>query len=836
MICKDNYIIGAYKRKHTKGYFQYLRYNYGTVKVDKAKGNEVVIDYKIDELYENNLMDKELYKLYYEKLKYYFRDFSRLEDYTDEAIYGDVHIIRQEVFGDKNQKIFSNSKLNEFFKLSKETKQLKFHDSILELIYGSIEKALRCKTSSVNQIELLKEIIKNTNKLIFIVGNSSGLYKLLEILANDLDEFGAKEIVIFLKTKSVYNEATINDYYDIINSHSISGLSKILSQRNIDIRTYYNASVGMDLRNLDKNNYALLEEACNNKAIVIGLGETNIFSLKNVNFDYFMLSTIQSVVVSRYTNIYQNGSDKVPYMISYVIKEFNCEEDFTGNERINISLYHYNCLLNQYGIDSCRQMFRENKQVNKLLPSVYMNFYSNTIKAEDFPALIINNYSNRNDYIIKKRKRLHSFINSNFDGKYISCYYNVDDISKIKNEDHIDKENIVFVTGLIFNNNVDMKAVEAEKINKSVISPREYARNEKTDGLCFYSNFLYFVTQNINEAYNFTREKRQMEKIDVGKIFLGYKYLNDGQHREETFPLYNKGYMGYTKSGKVIFGRRELLGGAVIINNEKISWEKEQVNTLNGNVSIVTPNIDHEKLSSSHVDFRNFNYIYGKDRLNIVIINNKIVCVRYGEVAIPSIGVVVSVKGKHIQALKKTLGLVEVMDGYYEVTKSYTIDLYLEKPDNITAEEWNDVEWAYGGATLLVEDGINLVETKEKQIEAFNKEGWFHPLSMQTQETQVQDWVRGPRTVIGLTDNGHFFQFVFSGRTKESCGANFNEIVSILEKEIGNISWAMNLDGGASSCLGLVYKNELIELSYPCVSNLSSAGMIRPINSMLIVK
>lgn len=190
----------------------------------------------------------------------------------------------------------------------------------------------------------------------------------------------------------------------------------------------------------------------------------------------------------------------MPYIISYVINAFNGEDNFTGNERMNSSLYHYNRVLSEYGIDQCRHILKGHVDMNMFfLPSLYMNFfYSNTMNTEDFPELMIDNYHNRDAYVMEKRKRLHSFINNQFDGKYVACYYNADDASKIENEDNIDKKNTVFVTGLLFNNQVNMKVLEAQKINKSLISPREYAINEKkASGLSFYSNFFYILLQRI---------------------------------------------------------------------------------------------------------------------------------------------------------------------------------------------------------------------------------------------------------------------------------------------------------------------------------------------------
>ncbi|QUH27442.1 phosphodiester glycosidase family protein [Vallitalea guaymasensis] len=837
MIYKHNYVAGAYKRKLTKGYFQYLRYNYGSVKVDKAKGNEVIIDYALDLAYSKDKVDKYRYQHYYNKLKDYFMDFTLLEDYTDEEIYGDIHKIRQETFDKDMKDIYSSYSLDEEYISTNKLEKLNFDNAIINLIYSGIPKKIRYNTSVINKLEILKTKMMIAEELIFLAGDNKQLLTLLQIIVNnELLEFRDKKIVIYVKKSSIHDEATIDDYYDIMDNQATIE-SNDLIKKNTQIKIYDNTSVGMDFSKLEKEDAILFGKASSNKTLVIGLGEKHIFSLKNVSFDYFILSTVQNVVVSRYTNIYRNGSSDIPYIIGYVIKEFDCDYDFTGNERITMSLFHYNCLLNEYGIKRCREVFKSGEDINNLLPIKYMNFYSTSIKRNDFPEFLMDKQQSEADYKVAEREILYEFINNHFRGKYISCYYNADNIEKttddVYNHEH---NNNVLVTGLLFDDNVSLKPVEAEKLNKSLISPREYFKNDIERDLRYCCNFLYFATDNIVEAYNSTRKELPNEKIDVGKIFLGYKYVNEDTNREEYFPLYNKAFIGCTKSGQVIFGRRTLQGGKIIINNEEITWDRDDVNSDNGNVNIITPYIDNQDLSKNNEDYRKFFYSYGKNRLNIVIINNKIVCVRYGEVSIPSIGVVLSVTGDYIKRLVDSLGLTGINDDYYKITKPYKLDVYLEKPEDMTQGQWDDISWVYGGATLLVENGKNLVSNNQVQIEAFKREGWFHPLSMQTQETQVQDWVRGPRTVVGLTRTNKFFVFVFSGRTKESCGANFNEIVGILEKEVGAVDWVMNLDGGASSCLSMIYKNQLIELSYPCTSDLSSAGMIRPINSMLIMK
>ncbi|MFW6263863.1 MAG: phosphodiester glycosidase family protein, partial [Thermotogota bacterium] len=109
-------------------------------------------------------------------------------------------------------------------------------------------------------------------------------------------------------------------------------------------------------------------------------------------------------------------------------------------------------------------------------------------------------------------------------------------------------------------------------------------------------------------------------------------------------------------------------------------------------------------------------------------------------------------------------------------------------------------------------------------------------LSMQTQETQVQQWVRGPRSVIGVDHKNRPFIAVFSGRTKESAGGRFDEMNSFLKTTIPNIKDAINLDGGASACLGMIYKGEFFELSLPCCTAFTTTGMARPVNSFLLIE
>jgi len=177
---------------------------------------------------------------------------------------------------------------------------------------------------------------------------------------------------------------------------------------------------------------------------------------------------------------------------------------------------------------------------------------------------------------------------------------------------------------------------------------------------------------------------------------------------------------------------------------------------------------------------------------------------------------------------RETIELSNCENGYFNFEKNLKVNFNFNSNKKFT--------WKYGGGSLLVKNGKNLMQSEKTAEENFEMEGWYNSLSMRTQETQVQNWVRGPRSVICLDNKGGIFFGVFSGRTRESKGARFDEMIKILSKEIGDLKDVINLDGGSSSCLGMVYKNEFFELSYPSATTYTCAGMARPVNSFLIIK
>jgi hypothetical protein len=163
----------------------------------------------------------------------------------------------------------------------------------------------------------------------------------------------------------------------------------------------------------------------------------------------------------------------------------------------------------------------------------------------------------------------------------------------------------------------------------------------------------------------------------------------------------------------------------------------------------------------------------------------------------------------------------------------------LQAPEEYTKEYWESLNWLMGGGTMLVYQGKNLVATRAQQRDAFIAEGWFKKLSTQTQETQLQDWVRGPRMIIGMTKDAEFFMFTFDGRSA-SVGATFAEAIAVIYEKVGkdNIEWAINLDGGSSVGLSVVDRGKPHTVNLPAIGPDNWVGQIRPINTfgMLVRK
>ena len=151
-------------------------------------------------------------------------------------------------------------------------------------------------------------------------------------------------------------------------------------------------------------------------------------------------------------------------------------------------------------------------------------------------------------------------------------------------------------------------------------------------------------------------------------------------------------------------------------------------------------------------------------------------------------------------------------------------------------DQWEQVEWAYGGGLSLILDGKGLDDEDVHAEEWFREEGWMSPLSRQTQESALHEMVKHPRTAIGITKSGELVSLVFSGRIRLSSGADYYEMCRITRQLIPDIWCLMNVDGGGSAMLGMAWGGIFMELSCPATSVDSCVGMVRPVNTLLYLE
>lgn len=364
------------------------------------------------------------------------------------------------------------------------------------------------------------------------------------------------------------------------------------------------------------------------------------------------------------------------------------------------------------------------------------------------------------------------------------------------------------------------------------LSFREYFESDKTakDGGIF-SNFMFYTTTPIIDRYNQMRIDRPREQINIGCIHMDY-YMNiTGGSRIETFPLYNKGCIAYKKNEDFDFFNFQLGAGQVRVNSQVIQWERENVNCDEiTDVHVFTPFLSKHEDPINHWEYRK---VVGENALNLVIIGNTIVCMRWGDVLMPSLGVVISLEVKRGEAFVNALCLKADPQGYFNID-NLNLEITLAPAEGISAERWAEYQWIYGGGMTLLDQRDAHSHSPDSVEDYLHRQGWLCPLSKQTQESDTYNATsRHPRTVMGLTTTNKFFICILSGRTKTSAGATYQEIREVIRHYLGEVHYLLNVDGGASSFLGILSQGKFREKAYPCASDHTCTGMERKVSSLL---
>ncbi len=455
-------------------------------------------------------------------------------------------------------------------------------------------------------------------------------------------------------------------------------------------------------------------------------------------------------------------------------------------------------------------------------PKDFFNVYETSVcsDAETVPALNISKDAQTIDFTEFDRLRANAIKD------HLESFPNCQYYSKVFTETTKGIKGKILVHGVRIKKSDGAAVIPCGKSMPLRAKMREL--NQKGTGIV--SNFLFFLTPKLATLYNNLRYDRPEEKAEVDAGHLDYLLEYRNGKRLETFPLFQKTCIALKENGEFIFFNFRLGGGSISINSHSFAWGENDVNPAEtpSDVCIYTP---YCSLPDSDADRETYRKAVGHDRLNFVIIQDRVTAIREGDVLIPGMGVVVSLKKNIGENLCESLGLLKNENGYFP-SQDVRFDVCLNAPAEIDPEEWSKVKWAFGGGLSLILNGVGLCDGNHME-KWFEKDGWTSPLSRQTQESALHTLVKHPRTAIGTTKDGELVILVFSGRTEFSDGADYSEMCIIARELIPNIQYLMNVDGGGSAMLGMVIDGTFTELSLPSTSTGSTVGMVRPINTVL---
>lgn len=450
-----------------------------------------------------------------------------------------------------------------------------------------------------------------------------------------------------------------------------------------------------------------------------------------------------------------------------------------------------------------------------------------------YPEYFINVYSGRpstlpidikadslSDFDRQLDRGLGDYLSSFANAEYRSAYF--DEELKLRDicYDSTKAQKGILVQAVKIKRAQNARVISCEKGK----TPRQTFERLGVSGTGIVSNFLFFMTPKLGVLYNDLRSDRPFEQADAASGHLDYMRA-DGK---ETFPLFAKACIAMKDDGRFMFFNHRLGGGLACISGVSYRWEIEDVNSDASEIRIYSPAY---AAKDRNADRSTYTIEVGEGRVNVVILRDKVTCIRNGGVLLPSVGVVLSLTEEMAGPLLKKCTPIE--NGYYDVT-SISLNVKLDAPDGISDSEWEKVRWSYGGGLTLIREGVGLCDGDNME-RWFDEEGWTNPLSRQTQESNLHSLVKHPRTAIGCTDDGSLVLLVFSGRTWRSTGADYAEMIAVARGLFPDIKYLMNVDGGGSAMLGMVRDGSFLELSFPSTSSGSCAGQVRPINTVFYI-
>lgn len=789
-ITDSTWSYGIYPRKDYKKDMLYTFYQYKDFQAVYNMGRFDIQDALVDQMYQDGLVALELEKEYMHQVYCFIEQMERYDSWPIEKIYGKIHQIRKQFISARG--------------LEKEQRL-------------QIERGCPFNPEDgIDQTQKKMELMEKGRAFIFALCQP-GLFSLMREDMRQVLTRQAKVYVLVSESKGngLPTKELIQDYF--------TGYP-------VEFLADEDYNMGLNLSSVAWE--ATLQQHIDRKeAVLMAYGEEGLFHCRRLRVD----SIVHAIPYSYFARAMTNQMDGGRPSVVYVPPHFDITDWVKLTEKTLISYWQLARLWETYG-NSVYHMTVE--ELYLAYPQYFINIYEtgkNCAEAEASYPIRLKWPQDKSwkgpevfpEYYSLRDNLISSYLNGREGLTYISTYYNED-----MDELPIPWCSPFQQTGIL------VQGIRTERAGRSRVircqAPLRRQLEQKKDTLLILSNFLFFLTPKLGNLYNELRKDRPLEQTDGKPEHLDYMFYEKEKERVETFPLYHKACIAMKEDGNFLFFRYRLGGGNMTVGDYVILWDSRDVDRRDRCESPVLVYTPYYSRHDAGQESGNYRILIGAGRINLVIIQNRIVCIRDGDVVLPSIGVVVSLGRQAGKEFLDSVSPVYLDNGYYSCSK-LKLSIHLDGPEQIPHDQWSQVRWAFGGGMSLILDGKSMFEGQDGS-RFLEEEGWMSPLSRQTQETEIHKMARHPRTAVGTTKNGEFFVLVFSGRTLLSAGADYRQMCLIAKKLFPDVWCMMNVDGGGSSVLAVSVEGSFMELSYPATSMGSCAGMVRPINTVLCLE
>ncbi|MBE6576269.1 MAG: phosphodiester glycosidase family protein [Ruminococcaceae bacterium] len=560
---------------------------------------------------------------------------------------------------------------------------------------------------------------------------------------------------------------------------------------------------------------------------LLAYGEEAFFHCRGLKVDAVITASPRGYYTRTMTNLLGRGGDTV----IYVPPGLDITDHVPMVDRTRLSYRHLANLAHDFG-DGIYALSPD--ELYRRYPAHFLNRYHSGTDcpeaAEDFPIRVVippEEDAPMANYEAYREEAVAAYLNSLDGVRYRAAYFDEGMREVPIPHGCTERQSGILVHSLRIRRAKDSQVMAC---GGSTLREKFAADPARPDGLV--SNFLFFLTGGLISLYNRLRADRPREQADLRSMHMDYMRRREGDRTLETFPLFRKACIALRDNGEFLFFNFRLGGGEMTIGSRTLRWCAGDVDPAQASspVCIYTP---YSTVADGDAPRDSFRRAVGDGRVNLVVVQDRILAIRRGDVILPGIGVVVSLAPDLGLACMAELGLSPDGDGYFDAD-AVTFSLRLDPPAGISRAVWDSVRWAYGGGMSLILDGQALTDRPDPES-WFAEEGWMSPLSRQTQESALHKMVKHPRTAIGAAENGDLLILVFSGRTAMTTGADYGEMCAIARALHPDVRHLMNADGGGSAMLGLVCRGRFLELSFPSTSSASCAGMVRPIQTVLFI-